>query len=234
MTEGFFSRLDAGWAGGISRRRALGSLFVAAAGAAAAKPVSALLLETGRGRDGGHLHTRQPVPAGPTVRYPVLAADGFLPATVIGTYVRAVPPFVVLSAGSPARAVMVTIQPTTRVTAGGYRALGDMSRSKIGDELLVATLIDAVGKRVAVTVDANFRTYWGTVTNIAGNIITCQTGAYGASKWSTVTFDLAAYSQIDPSLPQVGDPIYCAATCSDAQEPLSIWPTTIQVFAQAS
>jgi hypothetical protein len=171
---------------------------------------------------------------GHKARYAELAPDGFLPGTVIGTYVAARPPMFLLSAGSPARAVKILMQPSTRVTGGGYRVLGDLSHCKIGDELSVATRIDETGTRVALFVDANLRTYWGTVKSIAGNVITCKTGSYGASKWSTVTFSLVPYSQVDPAMPQVGDAIYCAATCSEAQHPHYIWPSALQGFGKKS
>jgi hypothetical protein len=229
---------DTGLRGAISRRRALGGLIAGTGSAAilrgAPRRVEAV--------DAGSRHRAQQAIAmqrrlaarGRRARYAELAPDGFLPGTVIGTYVAARPPMFLLSAGSPARAVKILLQPSTRVTAGGYRVLGDLSHSKIGDELSVATRIDATGTRVALFVDSNLRTYWGTVTTIAGNVITCQTGSYGASKWSTVSFSLVPYSQVDPAMPQVGDAIYCAATCSEAQHANYIWPSALQGFGKTS
>ena len=203
----------------ISRRKMLGGLVLAAAGATVGPTLGRLQVagaaaatKTIVGNTGGalppffsHLQSQ-----GYQVAFgPILAPDGFPQASIQGTFVGVNGPYCMVNARESI--VAVTTLPNSEVLSGGYLANGSLAELSVGDRLFIFTTVTESGERVAIRIEQNPRIYDLTVSAISGSNISGITLPSDQTPGVPLVLTVNNLTNFQPpSVPQVGSRIRVA------------------------
>jgi len=220
----------------ISRRRMLSGMVLGAAGTLVGDPLNLrrALAAAPWGSPAGKLAAVTASGATGLTALNNRGPDGFLRDSIGGSVATISSSSVVILAGPNQVPVPILLTSSTRVLAGGDIRFGDASLANPGDKIVATTGWAPGGHRVASLVEINSATYWATVEQISGNVLTCRTSRYGSDPNSVVNLTLNAKIVVANRLPQVGQAVYAVANKSTPVAPRSTWVTFLETFGSPS
>ncbi len=225
----------------IPRRRVLGGMVLGAAGTLAGAPLT-------RSRALARALSGRPVLSGTAGKAVALTAsgvtaltalndrgpDGFLRYSIGGSVATVSASSLVVLAGPNQTPVPIILNSSTKVLAVGDIRFGDATLDKGGDRVVATTGWTPTGQRVASLVEINSATYWATVQQVGGSVLTCLTSSHGSDPNSVVQLTLIPKTNVANRLPQVGQAIYAVANKSTPVAASKIWVTFLEAFGSAS
>jgi hypothetical protein len=160
-----------------------------------------------------------------------LAPDGALRTSVEGPLVSKGEGYVVVVASRPKTPITVLVVPSTTVVARGQIANGDCSICQINDDMFVATTFNYLGQRVASYIGANEYAFWGTVTQVSGESVSCTAYSNSGVKEWPAWIRIGPNTSLPNGVPTIGSDIYFVGTSNEPGNVYSMWAKVIETLS---